>query len=383
MLDSNVLVQWPGWSTVLCVSFLSSLLLFLASLRKSQKRSPPVPTTHPYVDEPTFYPPVEPLPDFNWEDTTPVKIRPFKSKYNLTMSIQEATASELIEMDKNYLDRITLRKRIMAENPGLTLAAEEVVKPAVDEFYIWLVGTYLPTRYPRILVTGEKYPLTPATQPIETLQSLGGLVEDDLLFLMPSEDGDSVKLKGFVTCFPSGFETPKKLNLKLRDIHGPVPHYKEKIEKSMDRFFDRLKVGRFVKRANVSRNVVAVQSLSTRLMLTDFTSKWSIQNTDQLCVPSGNHLYEGEKMQNENFNIDIKQARFRVERQFLHRLPQSRALLFSFKTLLYPLTEIKEEGLGEALAEAINGLRDGNAPGFYKYKRAAVWGDSAKEFLCS
>ena len=70
-----------------------------------------------------------------------------------------------------------------------------------------------------------------------------------------------------------------------------------------------------------------------------------------------------------------------MERQLLHRLPQTRALLFSFKTLLYTLPEIKGEGLGETLAEAIDGLKNGTAPGFYFYKRAAVWGESVKAYL--
>lgn len=65
----------------------------------------------------------------------------------------------------------------------------------------------------------------------------------------------------------------------------------------------------------------------------------------------------------------------------LHRLPESHAILFSFKTYLYPLPEIKSEGLGEALADAIDGLKQGNVPGFHFYKRAAVWGDSAKDYL--
>ena len=72
-----------------------------------------------------------------------------------------------------------------------------------------------------------------------------------------------------------------------------------------------------------------------------------------------------------------------MERQFLHRLPQSGAILFSFKTLLYTLPEIKEEGLGDALVDAIDGLNTGNAPGFHFYKRAAVWGESAKDYLKS
>lgn len=70
-----------------------------------------------------------------------------------------------------------------------------------------------------------------------------------------------------------------------------------------------------------------------------------------------------------------------MERQLLHRLPRSRAILFSFKTLLYTLPEIKEEGLGETLAEAIEGLKEGSASGFHLYKRAAVWGESVKACL--
>ncbi|CAI7678381.1 unnamed protein product [Penicillium manginii] len=203
-------------------------------------------------------------------------------------------------MDKNYLDRIMLRRKLMAEFPNTVLASEDSVKPAVDELYTWLVGTYLPTRYPRMfevrpsaggispvlrnLITGEDLSMSPGETPRETLKTLGGLVDDDFLFLLPSEDGDSFTLKGFVTCFPNGFNTSKKLNMKLRDIHKPVPSYKEKLEKSMDRYFAKLKPGRFIKRAN-----------------------WTITTTDQLFTASGNHLYEGEKIPQEE--VDIRVAR--------------------------------------------------------------------------
>jgi len=171
-------------------------------------------------------------------------------------------------MDKNYHDRIMLRRRLMEEHPNTVLASERSVKPAVDEFYTWLLRHYLPIRYPRMfrlqsrlgdnavllrnLVTYEELPLTASEDPWDTLKTLGGLVDDDFLFLMPSEDGDGFTLKGFVTCFPNGFNTSKKLNMKLRDIHKPVPSYKEKLEKSMDRYFQRLQPGKFIKRANVS-----------------------------------------------------------------------------------------------------------------------------------
>jgi hypothetical protein len=65
----------------------------------------------------------------------------------------------------------------------------------------------------------------------------------------------------------------------------------------------------------------------------------------------------------------------------LHRLPNTKALLFSFKTYLYPLREIKEEGLGDELAKAIDGLKEGSVPAMHFYKRGVVWGEAVKAFL--
>lgn len=76
-------------------------------------------------------------------------------------------------------------------------------------------------------------------------------MDEDFLLLLKAEDGDGYVLSGFVTCFPAGFDTKKKFGMRLRDIHGPVPHYKAKLEKSMDRFFEKIEVGRLVQRSNV------------------------------------------------------------------------------------------------------------------------------------
>jgi hypothetical protein len=50
---------------------------------------------------------------------------------------------------------------------------------------------------------------------------------------------------------------------------------------------------------------------------------------------------------------------------------------------MYPIRQIKEEGLGEELATAIDGLRGGSVPRMYWYKRGVVWGEGVKEFLRS
>ena len=57
--------------------------------------------------------------------------------------------------------------------------------------------------------------------------------------------------------------------------------------------------------------------------------------------------------------------------------------MFSFKTYMYPISDLKAEGLGPEVADAIEGLKKGNAPGMWRYKSAVRWGRSVLEYLRS
>jgi len=48
-----------------------------------------------------------------------------------------------------------------------------------------------------------------------------------------------------------------------------------------------------------------------------------------------------------------------------------------------PLRDIKLEGLGNDLADAIDGLKRGSVPAINVYKRGPVWGQAVKEYLRS
>jgi hypothetical protein len=208
------------------------------------------------------------------------------------------------------------------------------------------------------LVTSDRIPIY-AEDATSSLRLLGENIDTDFLFLLPSADPadeGKYRLEGFITCFPSGFNTSHKLNLKLADIHAPVPGYSAKIEKSMDRFFATLPVGKVVRRVN-----------------------WSITTNTHLFNLSGNHMHEGEEAVEEA--VDIDTTVLRCERQTLHRLPESKALVFAFRTYQYPITAVKEEGNGDALADAIDGLSTGSVPGMAVYKRGVIWGKAVKEFL--
>lgn len=156
---------------------------------------------------------------------------------------------------------------------------------AICELYEFVMGIYLPNRYPTMFklleakyesckvfmlqnkVTGEVLPATvsPGRPLVNALETLGKTIDEDMLILLPTgssgnesdksrEKPSSLKyvLQAYVTCFPSGFNTREKLGKQLNGVHEPVPGYREKIEKSMDRYFEKLEVGKFVKRVNWS-----------------------------------------------------------------------------------------------------------------------------------
>jgi hypothetical protein len=114
----------------------------------------------------------------------------------------------------------------------------------------------------------------------------------------------------------------------------------------------------------------------------DTPLQWSIVTSPELFNVKGNDVTSRDDVQ-EDIHVDIEHARVRMEFQTLTRLPQTRAILFSFKTYIYPVRDIKQEGLGHDLADAIEGLRLGNAPGMWVYKGGIRWGKSVCAYLRS
>lgn len=180
-------------------------------------------------------------------------------------------------MDTNYLDRVTARRATLAEHGSVVHGVTPAGHAAVAELYAYLLGTYLPARYPSMFelitstitpargqqqptklfrnkVTNLAFPLhPPPSDPCEMLRVLGETVEDDMFLLLRDLNPDSEqehRAVAFVCCHPAGFAPASKLGRRLAEIHGPVPAY-GKIGASMERYFARLAVGRPVKRMNV------------------------------------------------------------------------------------------------------------------------------------
>ncbi|KIW28565.1 uncharacterized protein PV07_08219 [Cladophialophora immunda] len=324
---------------------------------------------------------IEPLPDFKWHDAPRSIIHPYQQADNLSFGMQTIPISELISIDRTYLDNINERIRVIQKNEDSVIGCEPGAEAAVRELYVWLVDNYLPQRFPTIfrieggeevgrhilstsssegsclknLVTLQSYSLQPPSSPLAALEVIGSLVDEDMLLMLPSPDNDGYTLQAFVNCFANGPNTRRRLNMKLRDIHGAVPGFQSHLEQKLDRWIDLLKIGKVVRRAN-----------------------WVVVDDGRMFVPEGHHPYKDEQSP-----VDIQKTFVRSESQTLYRLPRSKAVVFTIKTYLYPLTDIKAAGYGEDLANAIEGLSKGNAPGIVEYKKSNIWGDIVKQFLRS
>lgn len=310
---------------------------------------------------------VTPLHDLDYRAVEPLRIYKFSPKFFLTMGLQKTDINGIIHIDRKYAERIKARQDIVRQYPGALDCLDSGVG-MLNELYEFLMQAYLPHRYPTVfrldfsagavenLVTNERLPLIAPLDRYETLRKINRNVDEDFLMLLPSPDGDGYSLQSFVWAYPVGFDPQSKLGIKLRDAHQPVPGYQEKLARSMDRYFSSLEPGNVKCRVN-----------------------WALATNDHLCERGEYHLYPGQEPIETEF--DLENCFVRCELQTLLALPKSGGRILSVHLYLYPLQEIKDVGLGPEMARAIDGLKNGNVPGFYRYKRAVVWGERVKEFL--
>lgn len=205
-------------------------------------------------------------------------------------------------MDRTYAERLQYRSKILKKSANIAIGVhdDKRIRPAVLELYTFLLGTYLPKRFPNMfklhfasfetgdqfmfenLITKQIFPTVPTkvTTTDTLLRTLGVTIDTDFLFLLPEQASESddpkYVLQAYVCVCPSGWDPREKLGKRLAAIHGPVPGYKDKLEGSMDKYFKNLEVGKYVKRAN-----------------------WGITQNKELFMPDpdSNHGREGAETQ--------------------------------------------------------------------------------------
>ncbi|CAM1501472.1 Fc.00g034560.m01.CDS01 [Cosmosporella sp. VM-42] len=276
----------------------------------------------------------KPYPAWSIEETKPLPYRAFRygPKYNVTMGLRTIQPEEWIELDNEFpkyhaekAARIQDRgSKCVRTHPSAYPAAMELLQELVD---------YLPVRYPTLfnrtpvgvdnIWSGESFNILEHPLREDPMAICARLVQDDLALMIEGADGQYYLLAGAVLL--AGFwRLSDKYGMCLSDIHtsGDVPHFKEKLETGMMKFFTRLRCESFYTRNNYFIQVDDSLPWS-----------WSIGGEDEPTVSWS--TAPKDKPIDHHF--------FRSERQSLRRLPKTGAICFTIRTYFHPVTELAGE----------------------------------------
>ncbi|OAA44210.1 hypothetical protein NOR_03938 [Metarhizium rileyi] len=293
-----------------------------------------------------------PQPYHGWSihDTKPLPYRAFRygPKYNITMGLRTIAADEWIELDnefpKYHADKAA---RIHERGDKCTRTDPDAIPAAIE--LLEELTDYLPARYPSLfkrtrvgidnLWSGESVNTVERPLREDPMALCARLVQDDLALLLEQPDGTYRLLAGCILL--AGFwRLSDKFGMSLSDIHtsGNVPFFREKLERGMVKFFQRM-------------NPDTIHGRNNYFIQLDHSLPWShsIGSEDDPVV--GWNTAERAEIIHHHW--------FRSERQTLRRLPRTRAICFTIRTYFLPITQIAEEDyVPGRLASAIRSWDD-------------------------
>ncbi|MFZ1062388.1 MAG: DUF3445 domain-containing protein [Acidimicrobiales bacterium] len=248
----------------------------------------------------------------------PLDERPWR----LSMGLRPLDHSRWLEVDARRDEELALKRRLVSEQRDVVVALRDEGNTACEELRDLVIDN-LSTNHPgvsRDVVTNE-HPLVQASL----------MVQEDLCVLVL--DGEW-RLAAACVCFPSRWSLASKIGTTLDAIHEPVPGYHEELSRPTNAFFARLKPDRSFWRLN-----------------------WTLLNDASLFQPES-HRANAVGVPDE--------WSFRVERQTLRLLPTSRAAVFTIRTYVASVQQLKNEHAD--FAEHLLGAIDSAPPALKAYK---------------
>jgi len=259
---------------------------------------------------------------------------PFEGgRFRLALGLMPLAWPEWLEIDRRLAADLAAKRALLETRHGDVFAALPEAADAAAEL-LALIAAHLPQHHPVTyrragdvltnLATGESWDV--ARPELHPLDLAGRLVQEDLCLL--KSGGDAYRLVAASLCSPARWRLADKLGHALARIHAPVAGYAAKLAAPVDRFFATLKAGRLVWRLN-----------------------WGIVDDAAPFQPAAppakviSAADAGERLW------------LRVERQTLHRLPASQAVVFTIRTHITRLdAAIRDRAAARELAAALRDM---------------------------
>ena len=205
------------------------------------------------------------------------------------------------------------------------------------------------------IVVGQTETLAGASSPLEWL---GRCLQEDLILMRQDVSDGPALCVGGVLCFAAGWALRDKLGKSLLQIHDEVPGFAASIGAPADLLLRRLKPGRTVMRCNWTLAESPELNRAPRLR-----EAWLPLGA--LVTPQN----AGERVF------------FRVEKQTLTRLPQTRLILFTIRTFVASIAETLASR-PERVA-LLRGAVETMPPETVLYKNAGAYYEALRGYLAT
>ena len=211
-------------------------------------------------------------------------------------------------IDDAFAGQMAERDRLIAAAPSCVHALPDCARPAAQELYAILLETLSSRAGYHASPHQIRRPdaITVPLDPDQPLLTLGRLFQEDFCIL--EQDGPEHILTAAVLCFPASWTLSQKLGRPLIQIHQPVESYTPDIARRVQRLFDAVRPEQPIWRAN---------SL--------------IYDDPTLHQP---------RLEGERRPRPVAKTYARSERQFLIRLPQTRAVVFAIHTYIVRMADL-------------------------------------------
>ncbi|PQE21912.1 mannosyl transferase protein [Rutstroemia sp. NJR-2017a BVV2] len=352
----------------LVVLFTACIIYILSSSRRSKSRFhnqednkkkpssswptwPVFPLTHLFS---LFSCSATPSATANISQQPPYAMPPLKpnAAHPTSMGLKRLNQSNWLTIDAHYNSEHALRASLLETCKPNVLQVLPGAEPACHELLEQVVS-FLTTRYPQSFtlharsstiyshLTQETFAIgAKCENPLETAARL--CMEDFNILIKDPESGE-FRLMASATLFPAGWKLQERIGSSMAALHAPVPGWKEKLGRSVDRYFTHLTSKSCMERSNL------------------FIQTTPVLFQDVPEVPSA--------------SLTADDIFVRRERQTFTRLERSEAVLFTVRTYMEKLVDMDAEEV-ETLGKQVRGWEEEMA----KYKGIEGWGKVCLEF---
>lgn len=236
-----------------------------------------------------------------------------------------------LEVENTYTSRVNERKELFQKYgkmvldylPGSELGCKELMEICL-QFYCARYPSYFSLSADKKIFHNGLLKEDTDIKSMHPLHVLLNNIPEDFAIMLRNENDGMYYFRAGVICSSLGWNVGTKIGLQLKEIHQPIPDYKEKMSFSMDRYFSKMPTNAPIQRGS-----------------------WGLEVGSPLFMPPGDPHEKLRKSQQES--LKIEDCNLRVDWQTLRRLPLSGGIVFNFKALFTPIQEFRDEPYVPAL----------------------------------